>query len=238
MTLPVHNLHSIVQQQQFLDRFTAALVADYRGKGGQIFCGKGCRNCCSLAVNCTFPEAQLLAGQLSEAQLQCVDGHVMRLKELVCGVTELKEYLRRHRQESGGCPLLDASGACSAYAHRPFSCRSLLATRESRWCGADFTVLSTAEKAAFVASLDRSVTAFPLHYLATAQDAGRELEQQALLAMTAQYGFSLYGSMAVLVHLASRRRLAEKVAKSAVAVREILAGSGLDSPLLLQLEEL
>jgi len=225
------------QQQLFMERLGAGIVADYRSGGGTIYCGKGCSNCCSLAVNCTFPEALLLAIRLDEEQLQLVDRYTQRLRGMLCGVSALKDYLRRHRLESGGCPLLGADGACLQYTHRPLSCRALLATRESRWCGADFAELTAAEKEAFVASLDRAVTAFPLHYLAAAQDAGRELERQSLLTMAAMYGFSLYGNMPVMVHLASRWGLAEKLPAGAAAVRELLQRAGLDHPLLLELEE-
>lgn len=232
------NSDLIVQQQHFLEQLTNALVVSYREKGGQIHCVKGCSNCCSLVVNCTYPEAQLLADRLDDTLHQQIDGYVARLKTLVEGVSELRDYLRRHRSDSGGCPLLGADGACQAYPLRPFSCRALLATKESRWCGADFAALTVADKEAFVASLDRDVTAFPLHYLAASQDAARELERQALLAMTSEYGFSLYGNMPVLVHLASRWGLAEMLPAGVAAVRELLHRSGLDNPLLIELEEL
>ena len=187
-------------------------------------------------MNCTFFEAQHLAERLDEALLQRVDHYTERLKKLLRRYN-LKDYLRRHRRESGGCPLLGADGACQAYEIRPLSCRALLATKESRWCGADFGELTSAEKQAFVNSLDRAATAFPLHYLAAAQDAGRELERQSLLKMAGEYGFSLYGNMPVMVHLASRWGLAATVPAGAAATRELLQRAGLDHPLLLQLEE-
>jgi Fe-S-cluster containining protein len=230
-------MDDVSEKHRFLDRLTGALIADYRAKGGQIHCGRGCCNCCSLAVNCTYPEALILAEGLDEDLLRRVDGYANRLKTLMSGVTGLKEYLRLHRSDSGGCPLLGADGACRAYGLRPLSCRALLATRESRWCGADFSAISPAEKEEFIASLDRTVTAFPLHYLASAQDAGRELERQTLLAMVAEQGFSIYGTMPVLVHLAARHGLTTAVAGGVMAVRELLVRTGLDSPLLLQIEE-
>lgn len=231
-------LDDVQQKHSFLSQLTTALTADYRRTGGQIYCGKGCSNCCSLVVNCTYPEALLLAERLDEELLQRVDGYTERLKSLLDGVSGLKDYLRLHRRESGGCPLLGSDGACRAYALRPLSCRALLATRESRWCGADFAGLTTAEKEAFVASLDPAVTAFPLHYLAAAQNAGRELERQLLLTMGRDHGFSLYGNMPVMVHLASRWQLQEAGANGAVAVRELLQRAGLDQPLLFELEAL
>jgi Fe-S-cluster containining protein len=226
------------QHHQFMEKLTTALVTDYRARGGEIYCGKGCSNCCSLVVNCTFPEAQLLANRLDEELLQAVDCYVERLRRLASGVTELKDYLRRHRRDSGGCPLLGPDGACRAYELRPLSCRALLATKESRWCGADFAELTAAEKGEFVASLDQAVTAFPLHYLAATQDAGRELEKQELLSMAREHGFSLYGNMAVLVHMASRWGMAEAFATGAETVRELLHLAELDHPLLVDLEEL
>lgn len=228
----------IAQSQQFLDRLTAAQTAEYRSRGGTIHCARGCSNCCSLVVNCAASEALQLAAGLDEVLLERVDGYVERLRQLLEGVSDLREYLRRHRRAAGGCPLLGEEGACAAYGLRPLSCRALLSTRESSWCGTDFGQLSAVERESYLASLDRSAVAFPLHYLAAARDAGRELERQALLAMAGEYGVSLYGNMPVLVHLASRRGLAAALAAGAGAVRRLLQRSGLDQPLLLQLEEL
>jgi len=231
-------IRTVSEQQRFLEQLAGALAADYCAGGGQIYCARGCSSCCTLAVSCTYPEALLLAHRLDEEQLQRIDRYVERLRQLVSGVTAMKEYLQRHRHASGGCPLLGSDGACTAYGYRPFSCRALLATQESRWCGADFSVLTTAEKGTFLASLDRGATAFPLHYLAAAQDAGSELERQTLLTMSMVHRFSLYGNMPLLVHLTSRRQLAGAVAAGAAAVRELLKLAGLEHPLLLQLEEL
>ena len=228
----------ITEKQQFLDQLIAALVADYQGRGGTIHCGRGCRNCCTLAVNCTWPEAALLAGALTGEQLARIDCQVAQLRSIAATAAGLKDYLGRHRRETGGCPLLADDGACGAYASRPLSCRALLSTRESCWCGVDFAELPAAAREEYVASLDRSAVAFPLHYLAAPQEAGRELERQTLLAMAASVGFTLYGSMPVLVHLATRHDLAGAVAAGPAAVQELLARTELASPLLVQLETL
>jgi Fe-S-cluster containining protein len=230
-------VNTVINQQQFLDQLNVAMVADYRGRGGEIYCGRGCCNCCTLAVNCTWPEAELLAGQLTEAQLESIDSHVGQLKGIAAAAAGLKDYLRRHRQVSGGCPLLARDGACSAYIHRPLSCRSLLSTKENRWCSVDFGELPAVAKEEFMASLDRPAAAFPLHYLAAAQEAGRELERQLLLQMATVNGFTIYGAMPVLVNLASRHGLGEAIAVGPAAVRELLGRTGLTSPLLVQVEE-
>lgn len=223
------------KQQQFLDMFAMDRTADYRARGGEIFCAKGCSNCCTLTVNCTLAEALLLADSLDESQSVRVNDYAERLKSMLAGITDLKEYLQLHRREMGGCPLLGAGGACGAYAVRPLSCRALLATRESRWCGVDFAALTPAEKQEFVAGLDRSAVAFPMHYLAATQSAGRELEVQATMLLLKNCGLSIYGNMPVLVHLLQEHDLLEAVAAGRSAVTEVITAAGLDNPLLLEI---
>lgn len=230
-------LDGVGRAEGFMDLACSAAVADYRSRGGEIFCANGCANCCTLAVNCTAAEALRLAGGLAEQQRERLRAYVARLKELVGGTANLKDYLRLHRQQLGGCPFLE-NGNCGVYPFRPLSCRALLSTRESRWCGVDFSSLSAAEKEAFLESLDRSVVAFPMHYLASVQETGRGLEMQAAMELTREFGFSLYGSMPVLVHLFSDLGLADGFAEGADAVMAIAAAAGFHSPFLLQVETL
>jgi len=186
--------------QRFRDMLCNSAQADYRSSGGEIFCAKECSSCCTLAVNCTAAEALLIARSLDREQQEKLKNYVARLKGKVSEAVALKDYLRLHRKELGGCPFL-AEDVCGIYPVRPISCRALLATKESRWCGVDFSELTAAEKQAFVESLDRKAVAFPLHYLACTQDAGQKLEAQLSLQLLQEYGFSLYGSMPVLVCL-------------------------------------
>jgi len=224
------------RQQQFMDMLCRSVIADYVSRGGTVYCARGCSGCCSLVVNCTLTEAVAIAAALDEGQSARVDVYVERFKRLLAGAGDLKEYLRLHRRESGGCPLLAEDGACGIYACRPLSCRALLSTRESRWCEADFASLSPMEKQDFVESLDRDAVAFPMHYLAASRDAGAELENLLSLRLVATFGFSVYGSMPVLLHLAKRHDLARVVTRGRGAVEDLLAATGLDNPLLLQLE--
>jgi len=226
----------LAAQQPFMEMLTRSLTSDYRSRGGGIFCARGCSGCCTLVVNCTLTEAVTIAAALDEGQSVLVDAYVARLRELVVGAGDLKAYLRIHRHSSGGCPLLERDGACGVYAVRPFSCRALLSTRESRWCSADFASLSPAEKQAFVESLDREAVAFPMHYLAASRDAASGLENRLSVRLAETFGFSVYGNMPVLVHLAKRHDLARVVSTGRDAVEELLARVGLDNPLLLQLE--
>lgn len=225
------------KQQKFMEMLVRSLTGDYRSRGGEIYCARGCSGCCNLVVNCTLTEAVTIAATLDERQSSLVDAYVARLRELLAGAAELKDYLRIHRHSSGGCPLLERDGSCGVYAVRPLSCRALLATMESRWCSADFAELTPAEKQSFVEGLDREVVAFPMHYLAASQGAGIGLEQQVSRRLGETFGFSAYGNMPVMVHLVMRHDLARVAIAGRRAVLDLLAGVGLDNPLLLQLEE-
>ncbi len=228
-------LAQLQAQRRFMEMLTQSLVSGY-GSRGRIYCAKGCSGCCSLVVNCTLVEAVAIAATLDEGQSALVDAYVARLRGLVTGITDLKEYLRLHRRGSGGCPLLEGDGSCGIYGERPLSCRALLSTRESRWCTVDFAALSPEEKHSFMEGLDREAVAFPSHYLASGRDAGAELENRLSMLMTLSFGFSLSGTMPLLVHLVKRHDLALVAVKGRGAVEELLARRGLDNPLLLHVE--
>ncbi|MBJ6752487.1 YkgJ family cysteine cluster protein [Geomonas anaerohicana] len=220
------------QQQMFLEMFVRSWVDDYRSGGGSVFCGKGCRNCCSLAVHTGFAEALAVAGQLTEEKERAVGQYAMKLRELVRGVEDLAQYLRRHRDTMGFCPLLNEDGACSVYPVRPLTCRSLISTRDSAWCGADFTKVAPQEREAFIAGLDRKVVSFPSHYVAVLQESGKELEQAGGQQMRALLGFSLYGNLGVLVHLCRAHDLAGAALQGRGEAERVIAEAGFDHPLL------
>ncbi|MCM0081962.1 YkgJ family cysteine cluster protein [Geomonas sp. Red32] len=226
-------LNLVKQQQAFLEMFVRSWVSDYRSGGRNIFCGKGCRNCCSLAVHTGFAEALAVARQLAQPQADAIEGYALKLRGLVQGISELPQYLRLHRQEIGFCPLLNEAGECSVYAVRPITCRSLISTKESSWCGADFSQLTAADRDAFVASLDRKVVAFPSHYVAVLQESGKEFEEAGAKKMRALLGFAVYGNLGVLVHLILKHGLAEAALKGEAAAAEAIAKAGFDHPLLI-----
>jgi Fe-S-cluster containining protein len=223
-------LEEVAVQRQCLDMMNAAWIGEYAARGGVIHCGRGCHGCCSLAVNCTLTEAVGLAGCLDVTQLAAVGAYAGRLRELTATVQDLKGYLQMQRREMGMCPLLAHDGACSAYVSRPLSCRSLLSTRESYWCGVDFAEVAPAEKEAYLTSLDRSAVAFPLHYLASAQETGRELESRQLAHMQELFGFSCYGCMPVLVTLVHDHGLSG--AASRKEAEALVEAAGFADPLL------
>ncbi|GFO55946.1 zinc/iron-chelating domain-containing protein [Geomonas sp. Red276] len=225
-------LDQVKQQQAFLEMFVRSWVSDYRSGGGTIFCGKGCRNCCSLAVHTGFAEALAVAAELGEAQAGAIDAYAVKLRELVQGVSELPHYLRLHRQQIGFCPLLNEAGECSVYPVRPITCRSLISTKESGWCGTDFSQLTPSDRDAFIASLDRKVVAFPSHYVAVLQESGKEFEEAGAKRMRTLLGFALYGNLGILVHLIRRHGLVEAALKGGTEAAEAVARAGFDNPLL------
>jgi Fe-S-cluster containining protein len=223
----------VQEQHQILDGEIAGWLADYRTRGGMIFCGQGCRNCCSLAVNCTFPEALNMAGTLTQAQAEAVRSHVVRLRQALPQLTDLKSFLKLHRQQLGYCPLLDAAGSCGRYESRPASCRALLSTKEHHWCAADFSALAGEEKRAYLESLDRDVVSFPVHYVAPTQDLGQELEARLIRTMGASLGFSLYGNLPVLLFLELDHRLSSALPRGYEATVSLVEQTGLLHPFLI-----
>ena len=224
-------LHAeLVNQRQCLDMLNSAWITEYRSKGGVIYCRRGCDSCCTLAVNCTLTEAVSLAKSLSAEQLDVVSSYALRLRDLLGDSVDMKQYLRMQRNDMGFCPLLAADGSCTAYEARPLSCRSLLSTKESRWCGIDFATLTEEEKRSFITSLDPAETAFPLHYARVPQETGMELESRQLTLMKQALGYGCYGCMPVLVHLVHRHGICE--APSKAASETTASEAGFNNPLL------
>lgn len=226
-------LELVKEQQAFLEMLARSWVSDYRASGGSIFCAKGCRNCCSLAVHTGFAEALAIASYLDDTLRQAVSAYATKLKVLVAGVSALPEYLRLHRREMGSCPLLDASGSCSVYPVRPLTCRSLISTKESCWCGTDFATVSASDRDGYLATLDRKVVNYPSHYVAVLQESAQELEDVENRRMRELFGFSLYGNLGVLLELICQHRLAEACLEERATVEAVIAAAGFQHPLLL-----
>lgn len=237
MTVTAEKLQELLdlvrQQQVFLEMFVRSWADDYGTGGGAIFCGKGCRNCCSLAVHTGFAEALAVARRLDDRQPAAVEAYATKLRQVVEGVSELPQYLRLHRREMGFCPLLNDAGECSVYSARPLTCRSLISTKESRWCGIDFSEVSQPERKAFISSLDRKVVAYPSHYVAVLQESGKELEEAGAKNMRNILGFALYGNLGVLVHLIRNHGLAEACLAGRTRAEDAITRAGFAHPLLL-----
>ncbi len=229
-------LAELPQLRQQLDR-TAAGFCQKTENAVSIFCAKGCSNCCSLAVSCSFPEAVAIAASLTPEQRRQLNSKIPLLREISQQAQDLKQFLRLFRQQIGGCPLLNQQdGSCGIYPQRPLSCRALLSTRNSGWCGVDFATLHPLERDAFLSSLDREVTAFPTHYLAATQELGMELETRLLSEMREAFGVVLSGNLLYQLWLELDYRLSEIIPQGFAATRSWLEEQQLDLPFLLQLQ--
>ena len=230
-------LTTLAQARQRFDQQSEELCAETRSKRTTIYCEKGCGNCCSLAVNCSFPEALAIAQTLDGVQQQSLKTTIPRLQEISRQAENLKDFLQQFRQQINGCPWLHAqTGCCRIYQQRPFSCRALHSTRNSNWCGVDFGSLHPLEKEAFLSSLDPELVAFPTHYLAATQQLGLKFESQALDAMRAAFAVSLSGNLLYLLWLELEHRLSEVLPEGHLATRTFLEERQLDLPFLLQLQ--
>ena len=204
----------------------------------RIYCEKGCCNCCTLAVNCSFPEALAISRMLSAVQQIALAEKLPVLREISRQAGSLKDFLRLFRERLAGCPFLDhADGSCSIYPVRPFSCRALLSTRNSSWCAVDFASLHPLEQEAFLSSLDPELVAFPTHYLAASRDLGLELENQAVAAMRTAFGIGLSGTLIYLVWLEQEYQLSEGIEQGTAATLKFVKEHNLDLPYLLQWSE-
>lgn len=230
-------LSEIQEQHLALDKDIAQWLAAYTGQRGKLFCGKGCSNCCSLAVNCTFPEALNAAKALTPTQGEALRRHIERLRGLLPLSMDLKSFLKNHRQQLGHCPFLNDQDACGIYQVRPCSCRALLSTKENRWCGTDFGALSSEEKRDYVESLDRAVVSFPVHYVAMTQELGQEREIRFSRRMTTTFGFSIYGNLPVLTYLEYEHCLSRHLAQGYQATVSLLQQTGLYHPFLVMLDQ-
>ncbi len=215
------------------EKFTHEWLLSYSASGKTIYCRENCSGCCHLAVHATYPEAIAVAEALTEPQLQKLSSYVARLKKAMQELTNLRSYLKKHRQELGPCPFLDAQGSCSIYTIRPLACRALLSTRPAAWCTVDFSELDHWDKQAYESGLDRQVVAWPTHYVAATQDIGRELENTLLISMQRERGWSLSGNFAVMVWLEKKAQLSKDNAAITQQVRDIVTAHGLNNHLLL-----
>ena len=223
------------QRQAELDE-RIALWRQGPGAGVRLWCGPGCGNCCSLAVNATYPEAMAIAATLAAEQQERVAVSAARIIAHARQSPDARSFLAGYRQAVGPCPFLDDSGNCSIYPARPLACRALLATRPPDWCGVNLGELPAFERDAFLASLDRTVVAYPTHYAAAPQELAAAFERGLLFAMLRSNGFALSGILPLLVWLSIEPGFNTALADSSPTLRSYLATRHLDRPFLVQIE--
>jgi Fe-S-cluster containining protein len=218
-----------------LDDVIAAWLHERAATGRRIFCAAGCSNCCTLFVQATLVEARIVAAGLDTSQTQKLEDYVLRQRESLADAGDFLTVLRRQRTAIGPCPFLDNAGCCSIYAQRPLACRALLSTKPAEWCSVDFATLAPLEKRLYLESLERPVVAFPVHYVASTQEAAQQAEARLQLAMEARLGWAISGNFPLLVYLVSTINLAASAAEEVVNWPQRLRSSPFFHPLLLQI---
>lgn len=233
---PLESLKQTVRNETTaLDGVTAAWQRERELAGRRIFCAAGCSNCCTLFVQSTLIEALIVAEGLDANQAYKLQDYILRQRESLAGISDFLTILRQQRQEIGPCPFLDNAGCCSIYAQRPLACRALLSTKPSEWCSVDFSILDPLEKRLYLESLEREVVAFPVHYVASTQDAAQTAEARILAQMEDQLGAAIYGNFPLLVYLAYTTNLATQIADGTVNWLQLLQSNSFFHPLLLQI---
>jgi hypothetical protein len=223
------------QRQVELDDRIAAWRQGLAG-GVRLWCGPGCSNCCTLAVNATLPEALAIAAKLEPAWREGLAETAARIMAHARHCADARDFLAGYRQAVGPCPFLDGRGNCTIYSARPLACRALLATRPPDWCGVNLAGLPAYEREAFLASLDRSLVAYPTHYAAAPQALAADFERDLLSAMLRLTSLALSGNLPVLVWLATAPGFAAALAGGPATLRPLLATHHADRPFLVQLD--
>jgi Fe-S-cluster containining protein len=223
--------------RQYQAEFDADLTA-WRAAAGanvKLWCGPECGNCCTLAVNATFPEALAIHSTLDTNQRAMLANTMGKIIVHARQSGDARAFLAGYRQAVGPCPFLTTDSDCGIYMVRPLACRALLATRPPEWCGVNLGQLPSYERDAFLASLDRRVVAFPTHYAAAPQELAAAGERALLAAMQDSAGFSLSGNLPLLTMLCGATDFAPAVAAGPVKLPAFLATYGIDRPFLLQI---
>lgn len=221
-----------------LDGVIAECLRNRAAAGRPMFCAAGCSSCCTLFVKATLIEALLVAAGLDAPQVYKLQEYVLRQRDNLADVSDFLTVLRKHRTTIGPCPFLDNNGCCSIYAQRPLACRALLSTKPAEWCSVDFSTLDPLEKHLYLESLERSIVAFPVHYVASTQSAAKSAEARILAQMHAIPGGAISGNFPLLVYLAYSYDIAAQIKDGATNWLTQLSTGTFFHPLLIHLPPL
>jgi hypothetical protein len=219
-----------------LDEVIGECLREREAAGRRIFCAAGCSNCCTLFVQATLVEALIVAEGLDRPQVLKLQDYVLRQREVLAGVSDFLTILRRQRTAFGPCPFLESGGCCSIYAQRPLACRALLSTKPPAWCSVDFSTLDPLEKRLYLESLERTIVAYPVHYVAGTQSAAQRAEARLLAQMRDLPGGAISGNFPLLVYLAYTCDLAAQIGNGVANWQTQLQVSEFFHPLLLHIE--
>lgn len=225
----------VVEQSLRLDSRINDILTRMTTPEQRVHCREGCGCCCSLAVNCSFPEARFIANALTPAQQTSLEKTLKGVLSISQKADDIKQFLQLYRTTVDGCALLNRDKQnCQIYDKRPLSCRALLSSRPSSWCGVDFSALHPLEKQAFLSSLDPQWVNYPTHYLAAPQELAAELENCLVIEMLKSFGLGLGGNLLYLVWLEVTENLSDLIAKHRKKAKELIDSLQQEHPFLLQ----
>lgn len=209
-----------------------------QGPGGSVrlWCGAGCGNCCTLAVNATLAEALAIASLLDDVQRGRIAATADKILVHASLSADPRAFLSGYRQAVGPCPFIDRQSNCTIHAHRPLACRALLATRPADWCGLNLAELPEMERDSFLASLDQKVVAWPTHYAAAPQELAAHFERDLIFAMIRFTGFGVTGNLPLLVWLSGQEGFDEALTDGIDTFLALLASHQINQPFLVQVD--
>ncbi len=138
-----HTIHGMIDQ-------SVAHTLTTHPLGRDVSCRRGCAACCSLYVNITREEAQLLRIVMEEDGIQISERKLARQAQW-----NLKQWGEQPLAERR-CVFLGAGDECRVYEHRPASCRKYMVVSPRRRCD---TVRHPGGEVAFLAPIDGELIA-------------------------------------------------------------------------------
>lgn len=177
----------------------------YESRGGRVYCGAGCFACCDMPIRVSLAEALITAQVLDREKASAVEEHARAVLHNARTARSEEEYVARHRQEVGFCPLLDRrSGSCTEYESRPTRCRDTFSALPARYCAAGtWESLTRREREAY----RREVRSTPgtdgeLHFIAPLEHLSEPVWASAARSMRRAWGLEVWGDFWVLTTLA------------------------------------
>jgi Fe-S-cluster containining protein len=116
-----HTIHGLV------DESVAHTLATHP-EGKSVSCRRGCASCCSLFVNITREEAELLLIVMERDGIEVGQRRLQRQAQW-----NLNEWIKQPLAERR-CVFLGAGNECRVYEHRPTSCRKYLVVSSPKRC--------------------------------------------------------------------------------------------------------
>ncbi|MFC4452189.1 YkgJ family cysteine cluster protein [Deinococcus sonorensis] len=239
MTRPPDPLHTTLRTAYARYQRQAGRWLDgYTRQGGQVYCGAGCFRCCDMPIRVSLAEARLTASELTAAQLNGMRQHARKTIRNARSARSLEQYVERHRQEVGFCPLLDREqGVCTAYEVRPTRCRDTYSAFPARYCAAGaLEDMTRQELQAYRREVRRTPgTDGESHYIAPLEELSEPVWTQAARAMRQAWGLEVWGDFWVLTSLATDDAFMRAVeAGQADPARRRARALGLEHPELLE----